>query len=321
MNKVPDTGACCDDIACDKGGCDTAEEAADLREYGQGLGVDVEDDADISWIVQEAFNAPLPASWSEHIDDEGRLYFFREASGESSWEHPMDAVYRELVDIVKEVRRGDVRSDESDRARLVHGHLRQVHQRALDALEGWSGPYSSSEGEYYYNAALKVSVWESPLAEWSHELVLRHSVLCRCLLPDRTVVGADGTVERIPPAGAPQVSGAELLLALQLPLELVRRADPDDQPRTPSTSREYFTARSGCSTTRSQLSSTRSGERKADRERGAARSSFGAAVASISPGRSDPASSNMKRSPKRAPKPPPDTITIFTRPDMEIVAD
>jgi len=295
MAKVPDTGACCDDTACGSGDgaqqdgtagvSHAAEEAADLREYGQGLGVHAEDDADLAWIVQEAFNAPLPASWSEHTDDEGRLYFFREASGESSWEHPMDGVYRELVDIVKEVRRDDVMSDDAERARLIHSHLRNVHQRALEALEGWSGPYSSSEGEYYYNAALKISVWESPLAEWGHELVLRHSVLCRCLLPDRTVVGADGTVERLPPAGMPQVSGAELLLALQLPLELVRRADPDStgQPRTPSTSRDYFTARSGCSTTRSVISSARSGERH--RERGGGRSGSSAATTSATTSR------------------------------------
>lgn len=274
------------------------EDDDDLYAYGLGLGVDRETDPDLLWLVQEAFHATLPLSWSEHTDDEGRLYFFREASGESSWEHPMDAVYRELVGLVKQVR-GDPTTCasapdiEAARARLIHTHLRQVHQRALEVLEGWSGPYVSAEGEYYYNERLRVSVWVSPLVEWSHELVLRHDVLCRCLLPENSMVGADGTAERLPPAGVPRVSGAELLLHLQLPLELVKRGDSDgsDQPRTPSTSREYHTARSGASTTRSQLSS---GERS-------------------------------KSAPKRAPRPPqeaqPERLTIFTRPDGAQVAE
>mmetsp|Transcript_60401 Transcript_60401/g.128013 ORF Transcript_60401/g.128013 Transcript_60401/m.128013 type:complete len:314 (-) Transcript_60401:325-1266(-) len=303
------------------------EDDADLQEYGQSLHVDFDFDSDLQWIVQEAFNAPLPASWSEHTDDEGRLYFFREASGESSWEHPMDAVYRELVDIVKQARfigeDGESPTAESSRARLIHSHLREVHQRALDALEGWSGPYSSAEGEYYYNEHLKVSVWESPLAEWSHEILLRHSVLCRCLLPDRAIVGADGTVERLPPPGQPQVTGAELLQALQLPLELLRRGDSEnsDVPRTPSTQREYYTARSGGSTTRSQISSARSGG-----HRSAALDS----AASGTPGSTFGESQGInKRSPKRAvavkPSPPqerretgPDVVTIFTRPDQVV---
>jgi len=259
-------------------------------------------------VAQEAFDAPLPASWSEHTDDEGRLYFFREASGESAWEHPMDGVYRELVEIVRQARTAECRYEPSDveasHARLIHAHLREVHQRALDALEGWSGPYNSEEGDYYYNAHLRVSVWESPLAEWNHELVLRHSVLCRCLLPDRTVVGADGVVERLPAAGETRLSGADLLRALQLPLELLRRGDNDDAPRTPSTSRDYHTARSGCSTTRSQLSTGRSGDKRT--------TSAGAS----------PADGVSKRSPKRAPKsrhpqepdPPHEKVTIFTRP-------
>mmetsp|Transcript_139070 Transcript_139070/g.444134 ORF Transcript_139070/g.444134 Transcript_139070/m.444134 type:complete len:311 (-) Transcript_139070:97-1029(-) len=304
------------------GACEAGEDDADLRQYGASLGVDSDFDSDLQWIAQEAFDAALPASWSEHTDDEGRLYFFREASGESSWEHPMDAVYRELVDLVKQARYADSDGDdsasvESSRATLIHSHLRQVHQRALDTLEGWSGPYTSAEGEYYYNTHLKVSAWESPLAEWTHEILLRHSVLCRCLLPDRAVVGANGTVERLPEAGQPQVSGAELLQALQLPLELLRRGDSDgsDVPRTPSTSRDFYTARSGCSTTRSQISTTRSGGERLLR---------GHDVADSTGGAEQPVVASIKRSPKRAPKPtppqerrepPPDTVTIFTRPD------
>jgi len=287
----------------------------DLRAYGEGLGVEPED-SDLIWLVQEAFHATLPLSWSEHTDDEGRLYFFREASGESSWEHPMDAVYRELVGLVKQARSVDDMGEVTTRARLIHTHLRQVHQRALEALDGWSGPYVSTEGEYYYNEDMKVSVWESPLTEWSHELILRHDVLCRCLLPEHSMVGADGTVTHVPPAGVPRVSGAELLLHLQLPLELVKRGESDgsDQPQSPATSRDYLTARSGASTTRSQISSGDRARAAATATNASTAVASGSAMASVG----DAAAGASKRAPKKPPPPPqePEKVTIFTRPDM-----
>merc|ERR1712113_168680 len=120
------------------------------------------------------------------------------------------------------------------------------------------------------NVALQVSVWENPLAQWEHELVLRHSLLCRCLLPEGTVVGADGTVERVNVAGE-RVSGEALLQALQLPLQLVKRIptehEGDQPPNTPSTTRSFHTARSS----RSQISSGRSKEEKRERRERRAR--------------------------------------------------
>ena len=43
------------------------------------LGVDLQQHSDLLWVVQEAFNAPLPLSWTEYTDDEGRVYFFNQA--------------------------------------------------------------------------------------------------------------------------------------------------------------------------------------------------------------------------------------------------
>jgi len=310
-----------------------AQDNDDLTTYAQGLGVEQED-ADLHWLVQEAFHATLPLSWSEHTDDEGRLYFFREASQESSWEHPMDAVYRELVSLVKQARNTESmyapdasQSSIASRAALIHAHLRQVHQRALEALEGWSGPYASTEGEYYYNEALKVSVWESPLLEWNHEIVLRHDVLCRCLLPEHSTVGADGSVERLSPM---RVSGAELLQHLQLNLELVKRGETDGNPQSPATSRDYLTARSGASTTRSQISSgdrARAAASSGTAGGAAAASGHGAAAAASSASGGpaaaaaalgDAAVGGSKRAAPKKPPPPQELIekvTIYTRPE------
>jgi len=193
-------------------------------------------------VVREAFHAPLPRGWTEHTDDEGRVYFFQETYNQSTWEHPMDAVYRELLGLVQQLRNGEPEAPQARKAEFIHDHLREVHQRALRSLEAWSGPYTSSEGEYYYNEALKVSTWECPVNEWEQELASRHTVLCRCLLPEGLVVAADGSVAVAAGAGAASSSSPDFLTSLHLPLGLVRR-EGGDVPETPST-RSFHTARS-----------------------------------------------------------------------------
>lgn len=226
--------------------------------YAQSLGVDLETEPELRWVVQEAFNAPLPAAWSEHTDDAERVYFFHEVTSQSTWEHPMDSVYRDLLGFVKQVTSEAHPLAEGERLNLIQEHLRQVHERALDQLEGWSGPYASDSGEYYYNESLKVSTWESPLAEKEVELSIRHAVLCRCLLPDCSgLLGADGQ----PSTFGQVLSGPDLLRSLQLPLGLIRRDDSGEQPPATPSARSFHTARSACST-RSQLSGRNTLERR-----------------------------------------------------------
>jgi len=196
----------------------------------------------------------------------------------------MDKVYREILGIVKRIR-VEAPQDEM-RAAAVSQHLWEVHERALRSLDGWSGPYASEAGEYYYNEVLKVSTWECPVTEWEHELAVRHAVLCKCLIPDHYVVGADGSIGAVGTGLAG--GGTDLLQALQLPLNLVRR-DSSDQPMTPSTSRSFHTARSIAST-RSQQLSGRSGDRS-NREKAS-----GSTNLNRSPGHANP--------PPQAPSPP-----------------
>lgn len=236
------------------------EQAADLCEYGRSLGVDVDCDEDLAAVVQEAFHAPLPKSWTEYTDDTGRVYYYNEASNQSAWEHPMDAVYRELLSLINKIRAEQPPISEASRISLIHEHLQEVHQRALGALSWWSGPYSSEQGDYYYNETLKASTWECPVTEWENEISIRHAVLSRCLVPGRRG-GAFGSALGNINEGSTGHGGAprDILSILKLPLNLVRREHPGDTPETPSTTRSFHTARSACSTTRSKRSG-RSGD-------------------------------------------------------------
>uniref|UniRef100_A0A7S2AHG8 WW domain-containing protein n=1 Tax=Alexandrium andersonii TaxID=327968 RepID=A0A7S2AHG8_9DINO len=205
----------------------------DLLEYGQSLGLhdlESEKDADLKWVVNEAFEAPLPNNWTEHVDAEGRVYFFDQISEESTWSHPMDGVYRELIAFIKTVRAEDALSHPERLVDKVREHLLEVHQRALTHLEGWSGPYAAETGQYYFNDRLRLSTWVSPIDGWEYELAVRHSVLHRSLL-----AGCTRVEDTTRPSSSPDLLMTPML---QLPLGLARRED-DAQ----SSSRSFYTAR------------------------------------------------------------------------------
>uniref|UniRef100_A0A7S4UGL1 WW domain-containing protein n=1 Tax=Alexandrium monilatum TaxID=311494 RepID=A0A7S4UGL1_9DINO len=64
-----------------------ADTDRDLVEYGRSLGLSDDEagkDANLRQVVQEAFEAPLPNAWTEHVDAEGRVYFFNQPSSRAS---------------------------------------------------------------------------------------------------------------------------------------------------------------------------------------------------------------------------------------------
>lgn len=164
-----------------------AENEAELQVYAkQQLGLSLDGpDADLAWVAWEAFVAPPPEGWTEHVDTEGRVFFFSHVTKESSWSHPGDGLFRELVDIVKGLRAQQPRPTEKQRSREMQEHLVQTHRRAELDLHGWSGPYTMDVGgQYFYNSVSNESTWESPHEKWEQELALRHALLHRCLLQD-----------------------------------------------------------------------------------------------------------------------------------------
>eukprot|EP00434_Breviolum_minutum_P028838 symbB.v1.2.025507.t1/scaffold2452.1/size150514/8 len=166
-------------LSSDVGPQDSENSEGDFKEYAKSLGID-DEDGDLLWVAKEAFQAPLPSGWSEHLDPEGRVYFFSQVTQQSSWSHPMDDVFRELIELIKSVRRLD--PPEASVMDAVQSHLQSSHDRATAALEGWSGPYMAEDGEYFCNFQQGVSTWHNPVQEWQTELAVRQQVLHRCLL-------------------------------------------------------------------------------------------------------------------------------------------
>ena len=40
-----------------------------MRRYARHLGIDPVYDADLLWIAEQAYNAPVPENWQEHLDE------------------------------------------------------------------------------------------------------------------------------------------------------------------------------------------------------------------------------------------------------------
>ena len=73
----------------------------EMKEYAEWLGMHPVDDEQLMWIAREGLRAPLPGSWrpckAEHDDgQDDDHYFYNFHTGESTWDHPLDAKFKEL---------------------------------------------------------------------------------------------------------------------------------------------------------------------------------------------------------------------------------
>eukprot|EP01062_Namystynia_karyoxenos_P004889 TRINITY_DN11730_c0_g1_i1.p1 TRINITY_DN11730_c0_g1~~TRINITY_DN11730_c0_g1_i1.p1 ORF type:complete len:1010 (+),score=255.47 TRINITY_DN11730_c0_g1_i1:75-3032(+) len=68
----------------------------EIAEYCEWLGMDPVQDRALMWIAREALKAPLPEHWKICYTDEREVYYFNMRTGESIWDHPMDAYYKAL---------------------------------------------------------------------------------------------------------------------------------------------------------------------------------------------------------------------------------
>lgn len=196
---------------------DIDENSDDFKEFVRHLELDFVEDADFIWIAKEAYLAPVPPNWSEFTDAEGRIYFYHHVRDESSWSHPFDQLYREVIKLAQGFRHQT--REESEQ--IIESHLAIVHEKAIAQLDGFSGPYKADDdNEYYYNDKTNVSLWENPCIEFEVDLRTRHHILYGALL-----------------------SRDETKPTLALNLEMVQKASFEKAPASPDTAR-FDTARS-----------------------------------------------------------------------------
>uniref|UniRef100_A0A9J8AVY6 Centrosomal protein of 164 kDa n=1 Tax=Cyprinus carpio carpio TaxID=630221 RepID=A0A9J8AVY6_CYPCA len=70
----------------------------EIHEYAVEIGIDPEREPELLWLAIEGMVAPLPAEWKPCQDVTGEVYYFNFSTGQSTWDHPCDEHYRQLVE-------------------------------------------------------------------------------------------------------------------------------------------------------------------------------------------------------------------------------
>ncbi|XP_058601287.1 centrosomal protein of 164 kDa-like isoform X1 [Onychostoma macrolepis] len=74
----------------------------EIHEYAIEIGIDPEREPELLWLAREGMVAPLPAEWKPCQDVTGEVYYFNFSTGQSTWDHPCDEQYRQLVEQERE---------------------------------------------------------------------------------------------------------------------------------------------------------------------------------------------------------------------------
>ncbi|XP_073718991.1 uncharacterized protein [Misgurnus anguillicaudatus] len=74
----------------------------EIHEYAVEIGIDPEREPELLWLAREGMVAPLPAEWKPCQDVTGEVYYFNFSTGQSTWDHPCDEQYRQLVILERE---------------------------------------------------------------------------------------------------------------------------------------------------------------------------------------------------------------------------
>ncbi|KFR03117.1 Centrosomal protein of 164 kDa, partial [Nipponia nippon] len=69
----------------------------EIHDFAREIGIDPEKEPELIWLAREGIVAPLPPEWKPCQDITGDIYYFNFANGQSTWDHPCDDRYRELV--------------------------------------------------------------------------------------------------------------------------------------------------------------------------------------------------------------------------------
>ncbi|XP_028275256.1 centrosomal protein of 164 kDa-like isoform X5 [Parambassis ranga] len=69
----------------------------EIHEYAREIGIDPDKEPELLWLAKEGIVVPLPAEWKPCQDVTGDIYYFNFSTGQSTWDHPCDELYRRLV--------------------------------------------------------------------------------------------------------------------------------------------------------------------------------------------------------------------------------
>eukprot|EP00931_Biecheleriopsis_adriatica_P005534 TRINITY_DN107033_c0_g1_i1.p1 TRINITY_DN107033_c0_g1~~TRINITY_DN107033_c0_g1_i1.p1 ORF type:complete len:1559 (+),score=429.79 TRINITY_DN107033_c0_g1_i1:111-4679(+) len=144
----------------------------EMLEYVTGLGIDPIKEADFLWIAEEAFNAPLPPSWSEHQDDQNRIYFHNASTGDSTWKHPLDGLFREIVEYQRQV-------IATEGFWHIEDKIAEEEENIRKDLADWMELFAEDGEKFFYNQHTEESRFDDPRMAVYHELYARIKMVAK----------------------------------------------------------------------------------------------------------------------------------------------
>eukprot|EP00892_Ulva_mutabilis_P005554 jgi/Ulvmu1/3370/UM156_0027.1 len=96
---------------------------AEVTEYAEWLGMDLELEKELLWIARQGLTAKLPPEWKPCQNEDGQLYYFNFDTGNSVWEHPCDTVSKQLYKqekAARAVQRVNAMHEDSPSAIMAH---------------------------------------------------------------------------------------------------------------------------------------------------------------------------------------------------------
>lgn len=114
----------------------------------------------------------LPEGWSEHVDDQQRVYYWNSFTGESVWLHPDQEIYTSIVDLYRQA------VHQRQRRVFLRRELRRIGTEAAAEMEKWTGPYEAEGGEqFWYNASEGRSEWLNPRFELARRFMTKTQIV------------------------------------------------------------------------------------------------------------------------------------------------
>mmetsp|Transcript_91507 Transcript_91507/g.144584 ORF Transcript_91507/g.144584 Transcript_91507/m.144584 type:complete len:577 (+) Transcript_91507:126-1856(+) len=131
------------------------------------LGVQPHEDINFAWIAEYALQSEVLAPrWAMHSDAAtGRVYYVDNALGNTSWENPLSACLRQVIDVGRSflLKTPDEAAEAEDFFSEQKDVLWELRKKELEC---WHGPFDNGQGRCYYsNSASGVSSWQDPREE------------------------------------------------------------------------------------------------------------------------------------------------------------
>lgn len=152
-----------------------AETGPRFNAYARYLGIDPCGEQDLLWVARCALHAPLPEGWTQHLDGQGRVFFYDSRSSKSSWTHPLEQEHREVHAHLRRARLSQAfqtAAEQDVRARLV-----VLEPEAAAAVQDWTAHTDESGNPFYYSRSAHRSSWTDPRPAAKHRAVLWNAAL------------------------------------------------------------------------------------------------------------------------------------------------